>query len=135
MGVRYPLGRPFLEIWRRFRRRIGKRSRRRKIIMHIRIILIRAIIKNQRKEKRRNQRSFIATMPLNNSSMLIKITTPIPQKTRSGKCARTLKHKNNQKSDKKTNQPQQVLTCSIKRSFKIKAGVRISIRKGHLTIR
>ncbi len=80
MEVRYHLGRRFLEIWRRYRRRIGSRKARRKIIMHIRIILIRAITKNQRNEKRRNQPSYTATTPLNNSSMWIKTIIQIPWK-------------------------------------------------------
>jgi len=51
--------------------------------MRIRIILIRAIYaraitKNQRKEKRKNQPSSTVTPPSNNSSTSIKITTQIP---------------------------------------------------------
>ena len=130
MGVRFHLGRRFLGIQRRYRRRIGSR-RRRRVIMRIRIILIRAITKNQRKEKRKNQLSSTATPPSNNSSMSIKITTQIPQKTRFEKCGRTLKHKNNQKNNKRTNQHRPQLICSTKPSFPIKTGEMDSKRKGH----
>ena len=139
MGVRFHLGKRFLGIQRRYRRRIGSR-RRRRVIMRIRIILIRAIYaraitKNQRKEKRKNQPSSTVTPPSNNSSTSIKITTQIPQKTRFEKCGRTLKHKNNQKNNKRTNQHRPQLICSTKRFLPIKTGEMGSKRKGHLADR